>query len=122
MAKVKSIEELIRLKEAKEKKRNEVREVYIKSIDSNVKYKMADRIQIIKAQELGKYEADAALVYDNVVEPNLKDRTLQDAYGCNFPMEIVDKLFDPSEVVEISLSIIGQRNVVSEVDKEIKNS
>lgn len=122
MAKVKSIEELIRLKESIKNKRSEVKEIYIKSIDSKIKFKLADRMQILKARELGNYDADASIVYDSVVEPNLKDQSLQDAFECQFPMEIVDKIFEPSEVVEIALNIIGQKDSSREVNNEIKNS
>ena len=39
-------------------------------------------------------DGDAHLVYECVAEPDLHSKELQDAYGCTYPEEIVEKLFE----------------------------
>lgn len=46
--------------------------------------------------------ADAFMAYSVVVEPNLKDPTLLAELGCRDPLEVVDKIFEPGEVAQIS--------------------
>lgn len=41
------------------------------------------------------------LVYTVISEPNLRDKELQEAYGCKEPYEIVKKLFDEGEIGDI---------------------
>lgn len=40
------------------------------------------------------------LIYNGVIEPNLKEQTLQDAYGCTEPYDIVQSIFKNSFVRE----------------------
>jgi hypothetical protein len=46
--------------------------------------------------------SDIHMVYNIVVEPNLKDKKLQDAYDCVEPTDIVEKLFEIGEIGQIS--------------------
>lgn len=41
------------------------------------------------------------LVYTVISEPNLKDKALQEAYGCKEPYEIVKKIFEEGEIGDI---------------------
>ncbi|OXS67522.1 hypothetical protein B1B04_22280 [Lysinibacillus sp. KCTC 33748] len=47
-------------------------------------------------------DADAYMVYNTMVEPDLKDAELQKAYGCTLPTDIVAKIFDPGEIEQLS--------------------
>ena len=70
-------------------------------------------------------QASIEAVYDGVVEPNLKDTALQQAYDCFSPLDIVEKIFTPIEIDRIATQI----NVISgyaegdrKVIEEVKNS
>lgn len=118
--KVKSIAELIAMKQQIAKQREEIKELYVPSIDSIIKYKPANRLEIVKARQLEDADADPYLVYSHVVEPALNDAQLQDAYNKGGkPYDIVDKIFAPREVGQIALAIIGNEN--GNIVKEIKN-
>ena len=93
-------------------------EITIKSIDMN---KMHDLGSMAGDNE---YKMTTIVVYNAVVEPNLKDKELQKAYDCKSnPFKIVEKLFQPKEIKAISdkvaeLSGIGnEKDIVKEIKK-----
>ena len=47
-------------------------------------------------------DADEYMVYNTLVEPNLKDAELQKMYECTLPTDIVHKIFDPGEIAQLS--------------------
>ena len=47
-------------------------------------------------------DADEYMVYNTMVEPDLKDKELQKAYDCKLPTDIVAKIFDPGEIAQLS--------------------
>ncbi|TCO69500.1 phage tail assembly chaperone [Marinisporobacter balticus] len=76
------------------------------------------------AQDKNQQEqADINMVYNIVVEPNLKDTSLHKAYNCVEPIDIVEKLFETGEIAQISgygMELAGYNNEVKVV-KDIKN-
>ena len=100
--KTKSIDELIKMKAKKDEESNKVFSMYSKSIDCDIKFKKANRYDIITARDMSAYDADPYIIYNHVIEPNLKDPKLQQAYNCDNPLEIVDKIFDiPEDLIAI---------------------
>ena len=63
--------------------------------------------------------ADMYLVFECVVEPDLKDKSLHEAYGCADPIDIVNELFLPGEVAGIADKIMKLGGFGGSV--EIKN-
>lgn len=116
---VKTIQELIDMKAGFEEKKNKVHTVDTKIGD--IKYKLASRTELIQIQEMDKEEIDPYLIFKFVVEPNLADKSLQDAYSMTGlePHKIVDKLFDMEDVGKLSLAIIGRGK--KDIVKDIKN-
>ena len=55
--------------------------------------------------EGGGRQSDIELIYESVVDPNLKDKDLQQAYGCTAPSDIVPMLFQTGEIGAISSAI-----------------
>lgn len=108
MSEIKSIAQLIEMKEEINKKRTEVHTMHVDSLDTDIKFKPASRVDIVKARKMDDTDIDPYMIYAHVIEPDLKDKRLQEAYnkGCQ-PHEIVDKLFAPAEVGKISLAICG---------------
>lgn len=62
---------------------------------------------------------DEYVVYNCLVEPNLKDKDLQKAYECAEPMDIVGKLFEFGEIKAISDVLIKSVGVGKKLDHAI---
>lgn len=118
---VKSIKELIEMKEKINNSKEEIKSIYVQSLDTEFKFKLATRPEMVNASKMDLEDQDPYLVYSHVVEPNLKDKELQEAYNKNLqPHLIVDKLLEPREVAMLSNAIAGQNQNVNIV-KDLKN-
>ncbi len=116
-----SIAELINKKEEIE---NAKKALYdIETSAGVMTVKLPTRAFILEA--LGVEDSDAYLIVNSVVEPDLKDSKLLKAYGCMEPTDIVDKIFQASEIAAISNAItqlVGARkNIHTEIHNEVKN-
>ena len=71
-------------------------------------------------------QSDIELIYSSVVNPDLKDKDLQQAYGCVAPSDIVPMLFKPGEIGHIASAImkcVGYgKSIDYKIHEEIKNS
>ena len=56
--------------------------------------------------EGGGRQSDIELIFDCVINPNLKDKDLQQAYGCTAPSDIVPMLFQTGEIGAIAAAIM----------------
>lgn len=125
--KVISIAELLQRKDQLKKKSNKTANLYIDSLDSEIVIKAPDRqlaFELISKAQAGDQTADAFAVLQCVIEPNLKDSSLQEGLGVLSPLDVVDALFSPGEVAAISshiLKLSGFGNGVKQVDEEVKN-
>lgn len=90
-------------KKAQGKKRADI---YVKSLEGLITIEQPDRALCLDALDKDE-KGDDYLVYECVIEPSLKDKALQDAYGCIEPLDIVEKIFDPGEISLIAVEIIG---------------
>lgn len=108
MAEIKTIEELIKMKEQIKEEREKVYEVEIPSRDMVMKYKKPTRGDILKASKLDSSDGDLKLIYDAVVEPDLKNKDLLNAY-CKGkpPYMIIEELLEPIEIGEFSKLLIS---------------
>ncbi len=118
---VKSIKELIEMKTKIEDQKNQICEIEIPSLNTKFKFKKATRAEIVNIRNMEPIEQDQYLIFNNVVEPNLKDPELQEAFnfGCP-PHFIVDKMLSIAEVGKLSLAIIGE-NENPNFGKDIKH-
>ena len=64
---------------------------------------------------------DAYLILQQMVEPNLKDPALQEAYGCAEPLDIVEKIFLPGEVVNLAKAIMKTSGYGVDIVEDLKN-
>ena len=95
--------------------------LYIKSLDGTITIEAPTAALARDAQETEN--GDAYMVYSCVVEPCLKSKELQTAFGCVEPMEIVDKVFAPGEIPQIAvecLKLAGYIDGVKAVN-DVKN-
>lgn len=125
MSKNVSVKDLIAKRESINGRKDKTVELYVESIDGNIKIKRPDRKLCLEAIDMDDSEkADVFMVYNCIVEPNMKDQELQKAYGVVEPDEIITKIFEPGEITSISkqcLILAGYNNSV-EVVSDIKNS
>ena len=101
-----TLKELLARKEAmlESKKKPKTAELYIKSLDGTITVEGPTSALARDAQDMD--DGDVYLCYQCVIEPNLKSKELQDAFGCVTPMEIVEKIFSPGEVPQISVECL----------------
>lgn len=119
-----TLKDILKRKDFFEKRKNETRELYIKSLDANIIISKADKELCMDVLDMeDSAEADRYFVYEIIKEPNLHDTSLHETFGVKNPLDIVDKIFDPGEVSSIAkegLAFAGYTDSV-EVVNEIKN-
>ena len=96
--------------------------IYVKSLDGEIIIKAPTKSLATEAAEM-ENDGDAHLVYECVAEPDLHSKELQDAYGCTYPEEIVEKLFDAGEITPIAMECMKLAGYVDSVKlvEEVKN-
>lgn len=117
-----TLDELIRRKEQvlASKAKPVTAQMYIPSLDGTVILKAADSGIIEDVGDMSANEGNIHTVYNCVTEPNLKDRELQKAYGCNEPTDIVEKLFNAGEIGTLAQKAVELAGFDGKT-KEIKN-
>lgn len=96
--------------------------------DGEIKIKSLSKERMNEINKLAvknPQQATIEAVYEGVVEPNLKDSALQQAYDCFSPLDIVEKIFTPIEADRIATQInilSGYAEGDKRVIEEIKNS
>lgn len=119
-----TLKDLIIKKEQIEANKKKTADLHIPSLDAVITIQkpsidiVTDALAIENGMESNKY-----LIYNCIIEPNLNDKELRDAYGCIEPTEILNKIFDDGEIGSIAeecLKLAGYKNSVSVVEK-IKN-
>lgn len=81
--------------------------------------------EVMKIENGGR-QSDIELIYESVIAPNLKDKDLQQAYGCGAPSDIVPLLFKPGEIGLIASAIMRcagyGKSIEARIHEEVKNS
>ena len=111
-----TLAELIKRKEQvlEAKKSPKKARIYVKSLDGEIIIKAPTKSLATEAAEM-ENDGDAHLVYECVAEPDLHSKELQDAYGCTYPEEIVEKLFDAGEITPIAMECMKLAGYVDSV-------
>ena len=110
MSKKLTIQDLIAQKEKLLNKKLKKEVLFIKSFDGEITITAPSSSLILEAQDLGEDDptrADVYMVYQCMVEPNLKDQKLQEAFDCVEPMDVVEEIFLPGEIASIASKIMG---------------
>lgn len=124
-----TIEQLLEQKSKLKSRTSKTKRLYVESLEAEIVIKEPQRAVALEglemAQDASKSDmADIHIVYHSVIEPNLRDSRLQEAYECKEPVDIVDLLFLPGEVSMIAgfaLQLAGYANGVRPVEDEVKN-
>ena len=118
-----TLKDLIAKKEQVLNGKKKTRDLYIKSLDGVITIEKPSIETIVDATRIDSgVESDKYLVYNCIVEPNLRDKELQKAYGCIEPTDIL-KIFEDGEISSIAkecMGFAGYSDSVSVVD-DIKN-
>ena len=118
-----TVKDILKRKEFFENKKNETLTLNIPELDSNIVIYKPDKELCTDCLDMeDSSESDRFMVYEIVKEPNLKDKELQEAFGCTSPLDIVDKIFSPGAIVGITqeaLKFAGYNTV--KVVTDIKN-
>lgn len=110
MSKKLTVQELIAQREKLAEKKSKTESLHVSSMDSDIVVKTPTKALILEAQNMGQEDAtraDEYLIYQCVIEPDLKDKKLQEAFDCVEPMDIVGAIFLPGEVASIAEKIMG---------------
>ena len=119
------LEDLIN--KAGEKKGDKYVEIYIKRLDATIKAKEPDNTLILESIDILKenaHESDLHLVYNSIIEPNIKNSTLHNAYNVSRPVEILDEIFSLGEISNISKTLLknsGYEDNSVKLVEDIKN-
>lgn len=124
-----TIEKLLQDKEIIEKETGEkTTKLEIKRLggDITIKSLPMDKLMRFANEEKDNYKANIKVVYTAIIDPNLKDNELLNAYKCKSnPYAIVEKIFKPIEVNLIAdkvCELSGLNNLDSDkLVVEIKN-
>jgi len=106
----------------KDKKQCKTRDLYVKGLDGVVTISQPTDEIIEDALELPGKEGDRFLLYNCIVEPNVKDKQLQAAFQCGEPMDIIQALFTQSEIRALAMAALDLAGYGDGRVEEIKNS
>ena len=66
------------------------------------------------------YDANLKVLVAGITNPNLKDKDLQEHFGCKMAIDLAEKLFK-SEVADIATAIFNLGVIEADDEEEIKN-
>ncbi|UED78052.1 hypothetical protein [Brevibacillus sp. DP1.3A] len=129
MSKKITIADLIAQKERIKKRKAKTMTLYVESLDGEIIVQEPEKSISVEALTMVQDDtrsemADTFLAYHCVIEPNLKDVSLQQAYGCAEPTDIVNMIFRQGEISAIgghALQLAGYATGVRKVETELKN-
>lgn len=121
-----TIEDLITRKDEIKKNKSKQIEIYVESLGGYVVMEQPDRKLITDSltKETG-ISANIHLVYNTMVEPNLKDKDGQKAFGVLTPKEMLTAIFKDGEISMIAdtlMEVTGySKNAIRVMTDEVKN-
>ena len=90
-----------------------------------VTFKLPSIGQVTEAWDLNPRDGNKSLVYQCAVEPNLKNKELQKAFGAAEPFDVVEEIFMAGEVSRIAGQLLKLAGfgveMAATIHKEIKN-
>lgn len=100
-----TLAELLKRKEQmlESKKTKKEADLYVKSIDATITISEPDGALCRDANDMEAGEGDKYMCYECIVEPDLKSKEAQEAFGCTVPMDIVELVFAPGEIPQIAI-------------------
>lgn len=121
-----TLEDIIAKKDAiKEDKVKKVK-IFVESLDGYVTMKKPGRKLIADSLEKENgIESNIHVVYNSMVEPNLKDLEAQKAFGVHTPKDLLVEILNDGEISLIAEQLMNasgySKNTVRVVTDEVKN-
>ena len=123
-----TLTDLIKNKEKYEVKPDTTSEIFIERLGASIVVRKPERSLCLECMEMvndpaRSDEADIHMVYNTVVEPNLKDPELHKSFECTEPHDIVGKIFETGEIANISgvgMELAGYHSGIKKVE-DLKN-
>lgn len=97
-----SIKELIEKKESLAQRKKQKYD--IETSAGKMTVKLPTRAYVAEVMEIDG--SDELLLLECIIEPNLKDTALLEAYGCLEPTDIIGKLFDAGEIPGLGRNVM----------------
>lgn len=102
-----SVTDLMKEKEKYQVKDDVTEAVLVERLGAEVVLRKPEKSLCVDTMKMGRddnndTDADEYMVYNTMVEPNLKDNELQKEFGCTLPTDIVSKIFEPGEIAQLS--------------------
>jgi len=112
-----SVTDLMKEKEKYQVKDDVTETVLVERLGVEVVLRKPEKSLCVDTMKMARDEnndtdADEFMVYNTMIEPNLKDPELKEAYGCTLPTDIVSKIFEPGEISllsEIGFELAGYK-------------
>lgn len=115
-----SIEDLINRKD--EIQKGKKKQYDLKTSIGTITVKLPSRTLVLESNKLeGPGEADRYFLLNTIVDPDLRNHKLQEAYGCGEPTDIVELLFAPGEIGAISKKIVELAGYGKDIQSEVHN-
>lgn len=102
------------------KKTKKTADLYVRSVDSVITIQQPDGALCRDANDMEPGEGDRYMCYECIIEPALKSKELQEAFGCREPMDIVEIIFAPGEIPQIAIECMKLAGYMGGVEA-IKN-
>ena len=67
------------------------------------------------------YEANVKIALAGMTDPSMKDKDLQEKFGCSTPMQLIEKIFQGGEIAVIADTITELSGFGGNVVEEVKN-
>jgi hypothetical protein len=123
-----TLTDLMKNKEQYQVKKDTTEELFIERLGASITIRKPERSLCLEAFQMANDEnqadkADPFMVYNIVVEPNLKDVNLQKEFGCVEPTDIVEKIFESGEIskiAQVGMELAGYNDNIKKV-KDLKN-
>lgn len=116
-----SIKELIEKKESLAQRKKQKYD--IETSAGTMTVKLPTRSYVAEVMKLDG--SDELLLLDCIIEPNLKDAGLQEAYGCLELTDIIGKLFDAGEIPALGRKVMELagygRDIHAGLHADVKN-
>lgn len=123
-----TVTDLMKEKEKYQIKAEVTEELFIERLGASIVIRKPERSLCIESLQMVNNDslvskADPYMVYNTVVEPNLKDPQLQKEFECVEPYDIVEKIFETGEISFIAqnaMNLAGYGSNNARV-KDLKN-
>lgn len=90
----------------KEKKANETKQLFVPSLEGNITIAKPTRREVLNALDMSDGEGDLYIIYQCVIDPNIKDQSVREDDKVVFePYKVVEDIFDVGEIIQITQEI-----------------